>query len=55
MKRLLDELQEDEISFGDARSPCREVNKIVSSDLRDDPVMSNFFNYAIDILGSSVM
>ena len=55
MKHSLDEFQEDEMSFGDMCSPYREVNKRVSSDLRDEPVASSLFVTTIDTLRSSLM
>ena len=50
MKCLLDESQEDEMPFYDMHSPYHEVNKIIISDLRDDPVTSSLFLTTINAL-----
>ena len=55
MKFLLDELQEDEIQFGDMHLPYREVQKRFRSDVHDDLVTSSLFLITIDTLRSSLM
>ena len=55
MKNLSDELQENEIPFGDMHLPHLEVNKRVRSDVYDDPVTSSLFLTTINALQSSLM
>ena len=55
MKNLSDELQENEMSFGDMHSPHLEVNKRVRSDVYDDPDTSRLFLTTINALRSSLM